>query len=398
MQFFFFIDFALRDLFKSRVMFILITVSIALTTIAILSTSSVLLGFTRALQAGNHGWLADIVITSAYKDREEIIHAEDLLRDIKKQPNVFSVTERSYATGGLKQHEKWTLPSQIVGINVKDERDVSLFHKEVVEGRFLKDRGPTDEIVIGVDVANSLVGGTYDDRRAHVGDSLLLRNDAGEIKKYVLVGIIDAKTFMPNSMVFLDKNEVETFLLGAKNSQIIVKLTDNSASAVTKVKQTLQSAHPELLVQTSEESAGFVQDILGAISFIVTIINTLLIFVVFFIVNIVMYISVREDKRQIGILKSIGCTNSFIVTLNVVKALIYGLLAYSLGLFVYIILYGISSQNPYPLLIGDFKMELSSSQMIFSLLLVVGGVLFGSFIPSVIAAKTSIIDVIRESD
>lgn len=398
MQFWFFLDFIFRDLFKNKVMFSLITTSIALATVAILSTSSILLGFSKALEEGNHGWLADVVITSAYKDREEIIHVDNLLHFIKTQPYVFSVTSRSYATGGLKQNEKWVLPSQILGLSVDDEKDVSLLHKDVIEGRFLKSGGPTDEIVIGLDVANSLVGGAYDDRRAHAGDSLLLRNDEGKIKKYILVGIIDAKTFMPNLTVYLEKSEVENFLLGKKNSQVVVKLVDSSPTTLLKTKNTIQDAYRDLLVQTSEESAGFVKDILGAVSFIVTIINTLLIFVVFFIVNIVMYISVSQDKRQIGILKSIGCTNSFILVLNISKAILYGLLSYSLGLFVYIFLYGISSQNPYPLLIGDFKMAISSAQMISSLVLVLIGVLMGSFIPSIIAARTNIIDVIRDSD
>lgn len=398
MQFWFFLDFAFRDLFKSKVMFSLIIMSIALTTIAILSTSSILLGFSKALENGNNGWLADLVISSNDKDREEIIQTKSLLHYIRSQPNVLAVTSRSYATGALRQNDKWVLPMQVIGVNVDEERLVSRFHQQVVEGRFLKNGGPTDEIVLGLDMANSLAGGPYDDKRVHAGEFVLLRNDIGDIKKYRIVGVIDAKTFSPNAMVFLEKDEVENFLMGTKNTELVIRMVDQDPGKIAVSQKEFQKMYPKLLVQTSEESAGFVKDILSAVSYIVAIINTLLIFVVFFIVNIVMYISVSQDKRQIGILKSIGCTNKFIVTLNIFKAVLFGLLAYSLGLFVYVVLYGYSSQNPYPLLIGDFKMGIDSSQMVFSLVLILSGVLFGSFIPSMIAAKTNIIDVLRESD
>jgi ABC-type lipoprotein release transport system permease subunit len=354
--------------------------------------------FPYALEEGNNGWLADVVLTSNDKERDEIIQIESVLHHIRSEPNVLAVSSRSYATGALKQKDRWVPAGGIMGLDVNEEKKVSKFQKGMIEGAFLKEDSASDEIVLGQDLADSLVGGDFDGVRAHAGESLLLRNDVGEIKKYRIIGVVNAKTFSPNSMAFLPKNEVENFLLATKNTEVVVHLFDDNKNNVLATQTSLQKFFPKLLVQTSEQRAGFVQDILSAVSYIVAIINTLLIFVVFFIVNIVMYISVTQEKRQIGILKSIGCTNRFIVSVNILKALFYGLIAYSLGLFIYIILYGFSVQNPYPLLIGDFKMGINSSQMIFSLFLILFGVVFGSLIPSLIAAKTSIIDVLRDSE
>ena len=106
MRLWFFVEYALKDLFKNKVMFSLITVSIALASIALLSTSSVLLGFSNALESGNKGWLSDLVITSKDKNQREIVQIKSVLQTIENNPNVVATARRSYDVGSLKVNDK----------------------------------------------------------------------------------------------------------------------------------------------------------------------------------------------------------------------------------------------------------------------------------------------------
>lgn len=389
------IGFAMRDLFKSRAMFALVVASIAVATTAIIAINSILLGFSGILTQGDRGWMGDIVITSPDDNEPSIESAGSVEENLLSQSHVQGVAFRSYTAANIKMagSEKWVQPYRVIGVDVKKEEGVTIFRDKIIEGDFLKVDGPVNQAVIGSQLADFLVGAPYDGVRAHVGDEVTVLANSGETKKYILSGIVDAKTFLPNLLLYVEKDEAENVLGAQKNNEIVVSLDDPKQSEA--VRDHLAILYPKLTVHTSEEEAGFVQDILKAVSFISSSINQLLVFAVFLVINIVMYISVMQRRRQIGIMKSLGASNSFVVGAYLIEAFSYALIAYAFGVLFYTLLYAYSLMHPIPLLIGDFQMILNSSQMIASFLVVIIAATAGGLVPSWIASRTLIIDVLN---
>lgn len=389
------VGFATRDLFKSRTMFALIVSSIAVATTAIIAINSILLGFSGMLTDGNRGWMADVVISSPDDKEPSVRYIDSVEEHLLSQPHVQAVAFRSYSASNVKMvgGDKWVHPYRTVGIDVKKEEGVTNFRDKLIEGDFLKESGPAEQAVIGLTLADFLVESPYDGIRARAGDEIAVTTGSGAIKKYVVTGVIDAKTFLPNLLLYVEKDEAENVLGAQKNNEVIILLDDPEQGIA--VRDQLAALYPKLTVHTSDEEAGFVQDILKAVGFISSSINQLLVFAVFLVINIVMYISVMQRRRQIGIMKSLGASNSFVVGAYLIEAFSYSLIAYSFGVIFYVFLYAYSSMNPIPLLIGDFQMVLNSSQMVSSLILVVVAAVAGGLIPSWIAARTLIIDVLN---
>jgi ABC-type lipoprotein release transport system permease subunit len=389
------LDFALRDIRKSKTMFLLISVSIAVSASAILVTDSILLGFSDMLNVGNRGWMGDIVITP-HDDREQSIpYIDDFRNELLKTPHIIGVAVRSYGNATLKVSEKWVPPNGVMGIDVLEEATVTDLASHVIDGRFLQPNNPPGEMVVGLTLADFLSGSPYDGVLAKSGDELTLLTNSGKTQIYTIVGVIDAKTFLPNVMAFLPREEVENVLLGENDSEVIALLDDPTAA--DEVRDLLQLRYPLFTVHTSGQEAGFVTDILETVAFISGSINRLLIFVVFLIVNIVIYISVSQRRRQIGIIKSMGATNFFVVGAYLTEAIIFGVIAYAICVFVYSAIYTFSVMNPFPLLIGDFRMVIDSQQMIQSFFLVLTAVFLGGVFPAWMAARTNFIDVLRNS-
>ena len=113
--------------------------------------------------------------------------------------------------------------------------------------------------------------------------------------------------------------------------------------------------------------------------------------------SIIIFINVFQKKRQIGILKSMGASNKFVVTIYVVETFIYSILSYILGFLIFLLIHQYSLNNPVSLLIGDFHTVLNMKNIWISLITLFGAAIGGSFIPAYIAAKTKIVDVIRDN-
>ena len=92
-----------------------------------------------------------------------------------------------------------------------------------------------------------------------------------------------------------------------------------------------------------------------AIKFITGNISNLLIITAFVIVSVIIYINVSQRRRQIGIIKSMGAKNSFVVAIYMVEALVYFILSFLLAFLVFLLIHIFFVNNPIPLLIGDFR-------------------------------------------
>lgn len=383
-----------RDIGRSKALFALIVFSLAVASTALLLTIGILDGFRVMLTDGERGWLGDIVITPQDDDRsiEQVRFIEEQLRSL---PEVEAFSLRSRSQSVLRYENKKTTPFQILGIDPSSDGRVTWLQSKMIEGTYFEN-STADEVILGKNLSDSLIGSLDDDKSVHPGEDIYVLSSSGEYKPYRVRGVVDAKTFFPNWSLFFTKDRLEKIDASSRNSQLIVKISDEKQ--VLGVRDSLRAQFPGATVKTWEEESSYTRDILQTVTFVTRSIHDLLVLTVFMVISIVIFINVNQKRKQIGILKAMGTNNSFIVTAYITQASIYAVFGFIIGLGLFSIFFWWSVDHPTSLLIGDFRLQASLMTGLSSFITLAIAAIGGALIPSFMAARMRIIDVIRNNN
>ncbi|MBU1558115.1 FtsX-like permease family protein [Patescibacteria group bacterium] len=300
---------------------------------------------------------------------------------------VISYDERN--DGNDIKSGKWITKS----INVDDEEKVTKIHESMIEGSFLEPRD-SNKIIIGKEIAGEhggslehlSLGGVF------VGDEIEVKFDNGIKREYTIKGIFSTKSTQVDQMAFVTKKEMES-VLNVHNlaSEILVKIEDtgNEDVYIDEIRQLgLRNEDfkrwDELLGFTSSASASFL-----LISLILGVIGTIVAGVTIFII---IFVSVVNKRRQIGILKAIGMKEDTIILSFVMQALFYAVIGVTLG--VSFILFGLRPffiSNPLDFPVGWVSLKVTFDIIRISNISLIVAALIGGFIPAYNGAKESIL-------
>ncbi len=283
---------------------------------------------------------------------------------------------------------RWTLKS----ITPSDEKSVTKIHESMIEGSFLEatDR---DEIMIGKEVAGGY-GGTLDHMSlgVSVGDEVDVYFSNGIKRSYTVKGIFGTKSTQVDQMVFVTKKEMES-VLQVHNwaSEILVKTesTGNEGEYINDIRELgLQNEDikiwSDLMGFTSSASASFTM-----ISIILGVIGTIVAGITIFII---IFVSVVNKRKQIGILKAVGMEESTIILYFVIQALFYGVIGVIFGasLILFVVRpYFISNPLDFP--VGWVSLKVTFDIIRVSNLSLIAAALIGGFFPAYRGAKESIL-------
>lgn len=387
------VSYALRDVSKSRVVLTLTVVSLSAAFAAMLLSTSILGGFRQTLIDGAVGWLSHLVITPG-GDRLVIKNVNDVVEALNSIENVDSFSVRSYAAVSIKYDDRTLIPYRAMGANEFNEGEATGLPYRITSGEFIKSSKPKNA-VFGITLADAVLEEEFDKKIIEIGERIEVATVKGKTKEYNVSGIIDAKTFLPNLIMILPKKELERLDDTRKNSEIVVRLKD--PDKIEETRKLIKDKNLGISVATWHEKSGFIDDIITAVSFITGLISKLMVASVFLITSIVIFINVLQKRKQLGIIKSMGASNRFVVGIYILEAAIYSVLSYTLGFLMFMLIHFYSVENPNPMLIGDFHTVFSIDSFINSLIVLLVASLGGSIVPAYVAAKTNIVDVIRES-
>lgn len=283
---------------------------------------------------------------------------------------------------------QWALKS----INPSDEARVTEIHQAIIDGSYL-DETDTDKILIGKEVAGGHGGDLdYLSLDVLVGDKVSVTFKNGIKRSYTVKGIFSTKSVAMDQTVFVTKKEMESVLsIRNQASEILIKIQDTGREGeyIEQIKNLGFKTEDikqwsDLMGFTSGASSSFYM-----ISIILGVIGTVVAGITIFII---IFVSVVNKRKQIGILKAIGMTKGTIVLHFVIQALFYGLVGVIIGaatiLFV-IRPYFVSNPLDFP--VGWVSLKVTFNIIRASNLSLMAAALIGGFFPAYRGAKESIL-------
>lgn len=297
-----------------------------------------------------------------------------------------------YNDGKNIERGRWVVKS----VNVEDEIKVTQINKSIIEGEYLEvtDR---DKVVIGKDIAGKH-GGDLDHLSlggVYVGDKIDIKFSNGIKRTYTIKGIFSTKNSQADQMAFVTQKEMESVLqVNGLASEIIVKI-DKLGEEDFYIDQIRKSGLEKEDVKKWSDLIGFTSSASKSftmISIILGVIGTIVAAVTIFII---IFVSIVNKRRQIGILKAIGMEENTIVLSFVMQAIFYAIIGIIFG--VIIVLFVIRPffiKNPLDFPIGWVSLKITFEIIRISNISLVVASLIGGFIPAFRGTKESIIDAI----
>ncbi|WP_034886683.1 ABC transporter permease [Gillisia sp. Hel_I_29] len=271
---------------------------------------------------------------------------------------------------------------------------------QLAEGRFFNESesvSGSPVIVLGDEIATNLFGDLDP-----LGKEIRLYG-----RKFSVIGVLkkEGTSLFGNSkdgQVFLPVN-ITRRIYGDNNKstfpQIIIKPVEDADSAefmaiLTQKLRTYRGLKPDeisnFFVNQLKGLTDFIDNITGQMNFIGLIISGFSLLVGGFGIANIMFVSVKERTNLIGIQKSLGAKNRFILSQFLFEAVILAVIGGLIGLFLVWIISIVASQFT-----GEFEFVLSPWNMFLGTIVsaVIG--LVSGIIPAISASKLDPVEAIR---
>ncbi len=342
----------------------------------------------------------NIVIAPA--DDEIYIENKDAMNSIDTIPGIVASSAHyinntviSYDEnhdGRNVQQGKWLVKS----VDTEDEMKVTQISESIIEGEYLEDND-RNKIVIGKEIAGGhggdldylSLGGVY------VGDEIDVKFSNGIKRTYIIKGIFSTKNSQADQMAFITTKEMESVLhIYNLASEIIIKI-DEKGQEETYIEQIRQLGFYDEDIKTWEQLTGFTSSASKSFTMISIILGAIGTIVAGVTIFIIIFVSIVNKRRQIGILKAIGMKEGTIILSFVMQAIFYAMIGIILG--VSIILFLVRPffiDNPLDFPVGWVSLKITFNIIRISNISLMVAALIGGFIPAFRGTKESILDSI----
>ncbi len=343
---------------------------------------------------------SNIVITPA--DDEVYIKNKDAINSIDTIPGIVASSAHyindaviSYDennNGRDIQQGKWIIKS----IDVEDESKTTQISDSIIEGEYLE-ANDRNKIVIGKEIAGKH-GGDLDHLSlggVYVGDKIDVKFNNDIKRTYTIKGIFSTKNSQADQMAFITTKELESMLhVHNLASEIIVKI-DEKGQEEKYIEQIRQLGLHDEDIKTWEELTGFTSSASKSFTMISIILGAIGTIVAGVTIFIIIFVSIVNKRRQIGILKAIGMKESTIILSFIMQAIFYAIIGIIIG--VSIILFIVRPffiNNPLDFPVGWVSLKITFNIIKISNISLMVAALIGGFIPAFRGTKESILDTI----
>jgi putative ABC transport system permease protein len=285
--------------------------------------------------------------------------------------------------------------TSVVSIDPEKERNISGIAGTIVDGRYLSKPGRND-IILGADLAggykpvddpNSLGG-------AKVGDKIRVVFGNGVDRTFRIRGIFKTNFAPIDAMSFITNDEAESILAVSNSaSQILVKV-DGLYSEDDYIQQ-IKSIAPNLEVRKWTEYIGVVGDLSTSFNMISAVVSIIGLIVAAITIFMLIFINVRQKRRQVGILKAIGIPHDIVIYSYLLQTVFYWFCGIIIGLaLIFFLIAPYFTANPLETPIGLTGLNIDSSEIMLTIVSLLAATLVGGLIPAWRGARENILKAI----
>ena len=341
-------------------------------------------------------YAGDIIIESA-SDNPLVCDVDHLIAKIEAMDGVVVATPRN-SLGAAISIENERTNCVVYSIRPEKERVAFEIDESMMEGTYLE-ANDLDEILLDIQLAGAdkpdieLYSRSL--KTIHAGDTILVAYANGIEKRYKVKGIFYTEFMQTDLQALVSEREFKAIypLIGDRAASIRVKIADK-ADAATIVEQ-ISHTRDGLRILTWEDYAGIVRSMTNSFKVINTILNVVNLLVAGITVFIVTYIDVTNRRRQIGIQRAIGITQSSIALAYLARAVFYAIVGSILGslAFVYVVT-PVEASYPFHFPFGDVYLFTGFSDVARTAFILVCASMVAAFVPVWMAVRIKILDAI----
>ncbi|VVB85997.1 Uncharacterised protein [uncultured archaeon] len=307
--------FAMKDIIKDKKIFLFIFIAISFGT----ANAMIINGITDGLVLD----LVDNTINSntghitIYPDQDkqyiEGVGVKEM--KLKSMSGIVAYSSR-LQVGGVIKNKGMAKSVSIVALDPANEEKISTIFEKIESGKALSSRDSND-IIISFRI--------QEDMGINTGDEVILTFENGNSKLYNVKGIIHTGVpAVDANTVYIPIEEAKQQLgMQDKASVILVRLTDKNSAAGYKpiIKQELELSD----VRTWKEEVEYTLSSAATMNQLGNTIVLISLIAANVSVAVIIYVSIVNKRRQIGIMKSIGVKNSLIFTIFLIEAMFFGI-------------------------------------------------------------------------
>lgn len=258
-----------------------------------------------------------------------------VVHDLQQIPGVVAVSARLNFSAEIEGNDE---AGNYYGVAMSPESEAATMTiaDHIVAGRMLtsSDRGA---ILLGVQVAggNDVELNAYSLQGVHVGNVVTLRYTTGLEKDYTVVGLIDHDFVQADNRFFITEQEYTSLFPQFRNHASEISLAIQSTMTPESVAAEIKERDIASTARTWKDTAGIVKSFTASFDIVNFILSIVALVVAGITIFIVMYVDVVNRRRQIGILRAIGISETAIAISYILRALFYAICGVILGLVLF---------------------------------------------------------------
>ncbi len=378
--------FAKRDIIQDKKIFLFLFIAISFGTANVIIINGISDGIVLDLVDNSINANTGDIIIYPNADQQYIEGVGVKEMKLKSMGNVIAYSSRLQFGGVIKQ-KGISKSVNIIALNPDNEEKVSTILEKVETGKSISSRD-SNEVLISFRI--------QEDLGINTGEDITLTFETGKSKNYNVKGIIH--TGIPaidTNTLYIPIEEAKQQLgMQDRASVILVKLTDKNIAQEYKqiIKNELEVSNVKTWrdeVEYTLSSAATIQQLGNTIVLISLIAANVS-------VAVIIYVSIINKRKQIGILKAIGVKNTLLVSIFLIEAMFFGITGVIGGdILGYIGIRYLEAHPFYDPLAKDYLgarfglyLLLRSTVFSFSISLLAG------VYPAIIAGKTNLIKAI----
>src|SRR3989344_1649784 len=247
--------------------------------------------------------------------------------DLRKKENVPDavIVNPSVNASVNMSYQSETKTASVIGSGAES---FSIYNLSPKEGRFFTNEEVEDKAlvaVIGKNVAEDLFGTV-----SPLGEKVKMKNTT--VRVIGVFSSLNASIFGIDDLVIMPYTTVQQDLLGIRHfHEIAVKAKDADSvqGMVADIKTTLRNNHDiedpsddDFIVTTQEDMIKVVGDVLGAVTVFLSFVAAISLLVGGIGVMNIMFVSVTERTKEIGLRKALGATDRSIMLQFLIEAVL----------------------------------------------------------------------------